>query len=49
MFLIFADTNSREWTSVQNFAGINFHDSRKKIIKHFLKWHEFENGMIKIG
>ena len=41
MVLIFAGTNSREWTSIQNFVGINFHDTQKKVIKHFLKCHEF--------
>ena len=41
MFLIYAGTNFREWTSTQNLAGINFHDLRKKVIKFFLKRHEF--------
>ena len=41
MFLIFAGTNFREGTSIQNLAGINFHDSRKKVITYFLKRHEF--------
>ena len=41
MFLIFAGTNFREWKSIQNLAVINFHDSRKKDIKYFLKRHEF--------
>ena len=41
MFPIFEGTNSLEYTSIYNFADVNFHDSRKNVIKHFLKRNEF--------
>ena len=35
MFPIFEGTNSLEYTSIYNFAGINFHESQKKLSNIF--------------